>query len=228
MKWRRAKRDPDQVIRHTREVKATELAHGDEALMAAVEAHVAEHLGEVELVWHEIVSLHVHVDVLVVGPTPERPWKTLVTVGMSAAPMLGSGGDPLHAELVMALPPDWPLERPEGGATWPLPTLMFLARLPHAYDTVLWVGHTVPNDDPPRPYAPSTELCGALLAVPVLTPDAFDELEHDDHTISFLAVIPLHAQEMDFKLQHGADALYDRLDAAELSELLDERRPSVV
>lgn len=227
MRWRRAKKDPDQVIRHTKAAEATELARGDEALLRAIETHVGEHIGEVATVWHEIISLYVHVDVLIVEPTSERPVKTLVTVGMSQQPMQGKSG-PLYAELVMALPPDWPIEKPDGGATWPVSLLQFLARLPHEYETVLWNGHTVPNDDPPRPYAASTELCGALIATPLHTTEEFDELEHDGRTISFLSVIPLHGGEMDFKLQHGSDALFDRLDEADVSELLDERRPSAV
>lgn len=196
--------------------------------MRAVEAHVEAHLGEVAVVWHELVSLHVHVDVLIVEPTQERPWRTLVTVGMSQFPMLGEGGETWYAELVMALPPDWAIERPEGGASWPLTLLQFLARLPHQYDTLLWTGHTVPNDDPPQPYAESTSLCGALIAPLLLGPDELATLPHDGHEISFLSVIPLHAAEMDYKLANGTAALYDRLDEAELSELLDERRPSAV
>jgi hypothetical protein len=38
----------------------------------------------------------------------------------------------------------------------------------------------------------------------------------------------VHADEMRLRLDKGTDALYDLLDAAELTEVLDPKRPSVV
>ena len=35
---------------------------------------------------------------------------------------------------------------------------------------------------------------------------------------------PLYREEMDFKLQHGCDLLYEKLDAIGVTELLDLRR----
>jgi len=42
-----------------------------------------------------------------------------------------------------------------------------------------------------------------------------------------LAWLPLHADEMQLKLDKGTDALYDVLDEASLTEILDVDRPSV-
>ena len=52
-------------------------------------------------------------------------------------------------------------------------------------------------------------------------------MPHGDHTVFFLGVYPLYQDEMDLKLAHGAEALTDRLEAAEVTELLDPTRPSV-
>jgi hypothetical protein len=41
-------------------------------------------------------------------------------------------------------------------------------------------------------------------------------------------VIPLYAEEMRFKLDHGAEALCELLDEAGVNELLDPDRPAVV
>lgn len=100
------------------------------------------------------------------------------------------------------------------------------AELPHRFDSVLWVGHTVPNGDPPEPYAAGTALCGAILSAPFLTPETFVELPVGERRVSFLAVVPLHADEMELKLNRGADALFDRLDGADITEALAVSRPS--
>ena len=147
---------------------------------------------------------------------------TLVTSGMSEQPMRSPEGD-RFAELMIVLPPTWP-----DAARWPYTLLQDLARLPHAYETLLWSGHTVPNGDPPEPYAPNTKLCGALIALPVFPGlEGFKTLELGDRTIHFFAVYPLHADEMKLKLDKGLEALYDLLDDANLTEILDRDRPSV-
>ena len=208
-----------RIYRHQEREREFEVADADEALLAVVEEHVEQHIGPVESVFHELISDLVHVDVLQVAPRDERPWWTLVTCGMAARPM----SDSSFAELVMCLPPAWPLDEQQ----WPLPLLQFLARLPHEYETHFAHGHTVPNGDPPEPLAPGTGLCGVIFAPPLLTDDAFATVERAEGDIRILGVIALHADEMEYKLRRGSDALHELLDAAEVSELLDVGRPSV-
>jgi hypothetical protein len=218
------------VFRHE-QAAAPNVSAGDPALVAAIDAHMTEHFGEPAQTWHELVSEYVHVDIHVVEPAADRPAFTLVTSGMSERPMTTPNGDRC-AELMLVLPPTWPaIDSPEfrqPSGHWPYKLLQELARLPHQFGTWLGAGHTVPNGDPPEPYAPGTKLCGALVARPVIAPDGFEELVYDGREIQFFAVLPLHADEMRLKLDKGADALYDLLDAAELTEILDPKRPSVV
>jgi hypothetical protein len=204
---------------------------GDPALVEAVNQHVERYVGTPAQVWHEAVSPYVHVAVHVVEPSDDRPAYTLVTSGMSERPMAGPEGD-RYAELVMVLPPTWPgpdqphFDAPE--AHWPYKLLQDLARLPHEFATRLWSGHTVPNGDPPEPYASNTSLCGALLAPPLIHPDGFARLAVGEREVCFFAVIPLHQDEMELKLDSGLDALYDLLDAARITEILNADRPSVI
>jgi hypothetical protein len=200
-----------------------EISRGDAELGAAVEAHLEQHIGTPDKVFHELISPYVHVDVHIVEPHERRPARTLMTSGMAERPMPAPDDDSRYAELTMILPPDWPeAER------WPFALLQELARLPHEFDTWLWSGHTVPYDDPPRPYTRSTKLCGALLAPPLVGPEGFERFTAGDREISVLGVIPLHADEMQLKLDQGTDALYDLLDEAGVTEILDPQRPSVV
>ena len=201
--------------------------------MAAIEAHIEAHIGPPDMVYHEIVSDLVHLDVHVVEPAEGRPFRTLVTSGMSDLPMsVPSGvGAPSRAELLLCLPPDWPLDTASLADLrryWPVWLLKTMARLPHTYDTWLAPSHTVPNGDPPSPFAPDTLLCGTLISPPVLFGDGLHRLEIGGGiAVSFYAVVPLYREEMALKLDRGFDVLLDRMAAGHLTELLDIRRPNL-
>lgn len=197
-------------------------------LLDAVTAHVERHIGPVEEVFHQVVSLWVHVDILVVAPTEERPCYTLVTCGMAEKPMAAPDDDPAlaYTELVLVLPPDWPLKDAKGG--WPLKLMQDLAELPHRFETWLYCGHTVPNGDPAEPYARGAGFTGVVLATPLLVPDGFDVVQAGDRQVRFQSVLPLYTDEMELKLAQGAEALFDRLGDAGVSEGLEVGRPSVV
>ena len=218
------------IHRHERVVEGTGSV-GDGALIDAITEHIERHLGPVDDVWHQVESPWVHVDVHVVEPTEERPWRMLVTSGMSERPMRILDEDEAgreYAELVMALPRDFHLDPADEDRYWPIRLLTNLAALPHQFDTHLWESHTVPNLESAQPYAPSTELCGALIAPAVGVPAEFRTLRAGEREISFFGVVALHADEMDFKLEHGVAALYELLDRHDVSELLDPGRRSVV
>ncbi len=215
-----------RILHHVDEAPA-EGSAGDVELIEAVSAHVETHLGPEHEVFHQVISQWVHVDILVVAPTEERPCWTLVTCGMAERAMAAPDDDPAltHTELVMVLPPDWPLKESKG--MWPLQLLQDLAEIPHRFETWLHIGHTVPNGDPAQPYARKCPFSGVMLAPTLVTPDGFDVLQFGEREIHFLGVVALYADEMDLKLEYGADELFDRLDAIGATEGLDVRRASV-
>ncbi len=198
-----------------------------------VDRHIAEQIGPVATVFHEVVSDVVHVDIHHVEPSPSRPFHTLVTSGMSDLPMSAPAEAPscTHAELVALLPPSWPLSQDafaDEANYWPLRQLKVLARLPHEYGSWLWFGHTVPNGDPPQPFAPSTKLCCCFLLPSISLGPGFLNLDvPNGPRITFFALIPLYREEMDYKLKSGSDALMDRFDKARVSDIIDSRRPNV-
>jgi Suppressor of fused protein (SUFU) len=198
----------------------------------AIEEHVERHIGPIDGVFHELVSPYVHLDILKVAPREERPWHTFVTCGMSAQAMNVPDPEvPRYAELAISLPPFWPVDEQswrDERHYWPVRLLKTLGRLPHEYDTWLGIGHTIPNGDPPQPYARGTKLCGALIAPPLQWPDGAEALEIEDGPLHFYGVIPLHKDEMQLKLEQGVEALYDPFDEAGISELVDAERPSVL
>lgn len=221
------------VYRHEARSREFELAIGDSENIERVEAHIAEHLGEVDSVWHELISDLVHIDVHWVKPSPERPFHTLITTGMSDRPMSPPEGaeELAYAELMLCLPPDWKLDEQSLSDTtnyWPIQWLKFLARFPHEYETWLFDGHTIPNGDPADPLDPSVDFIGWLLTFPSTTNEAFIRLKiSDEKSIYFLAAIPLLQNEMDFKLKYGTESLLKRFDKAGYNEVLDVHRKDV-
>jgi hypothetical protein len=211
----------------------------DDPIVTAIGEHVTKHIGPVTDAFHERVSDVVPIDLLVVAPDDGRPFVTLVTLGMSALPMRIPMEDPddlaripelRYAELLLCLPPDWPLT-PEAfqdeANYWPLRWLKRLARLPHQMDGWLGLGHTIPNGDPPRPLAPNLPFAGWLIDEPVRLPQEACKLRVADRAINFYAAVPLTAGEMAYKVKHGGPALGQLLDRAKVSEVLEVGRKDV-
>lgn len=223
------------IYRHEDRERDFELALGDSENIEKISDHIEKHIGPVATVFHELISDLVHIDVHIVAPTDERPFYTLVTSGMSDLAMQAPEGheDKRFAELMICLPPDWPMSqeawKQREDAYWPIYMLKYLARFPHEYQTWLWASHTVPNGNPPAPFAANTELCCAMLLPPVTVSEDFYALPIDDEkTIYFLAIIPLTRDEMELKLKRGSEALFDGFEQNRITEILDPARKSVI
>ena len=185
--------------------------------MSAIEQHIQNTFGEFENVFHELVSPDIHVDICVVPPSEERDYYTLVTMGMGAhrmhVPEELAEYKLERAELAIALPKDWKLDEEslkDERWYWPIGLLKVLARLPISGDTWLGFGHTM---DKQSPFAENTTLCGALLVGPqdvvwnggeVCTLPSGEE-------VNFYQVIPLYRNEMEYKMEHDADALLKKM-----------------
>lgn len=218
----------------------TPATEADSAVREQLESHLERFLGPIGSVWHEIVSDLVHLDVYMWRPTAERPMYTLVTGGMSDLPMtvpVEVAGASERAELMICLPPSWPVPADDlaispwddPGAYFPMGSLKQLARLPHDYGTWLGFGHTIPNGDPPEPLSAATDLCGWVLLPPMTVPAEFRELETDSvGRIEIFGVVALHRDEMEHKLAHGVESLFDGFDQAGVNELLDVERSTSI
>ena len=184
--------------------------------MEAVEEHIEQYFGKFENVFHELVSPDIHVDICVVPPSEERDYCTLVTMGMGAHRM--NVPEELaeykleRAELAIALPADWKLDQEsmkDEKWYWPIRLLKSLARLPIASDTWLGFGHTMDNEED---FAENTKLCAAILTGPQGTKDGSEVCTlPGGEEVNFYQVIPLYRDELDYKMEHDADALLDKM-----------------
>lgn len=180
----------------------------------------------------------------------DRTAHTLVTRGMSRRPMNvppevqhGVPENFRYAELGLALPFAWPLDDAslaEPQHSWPLALLARLAQFPFAKGTWLGVGHTVPNDEPPQPYADTTSQCCALIAPLMEVEEGFKQLRvtggrrgadgvyQPGKQVSFYGVVPIYLDELDFLLARGPADLLDRLETERISEEICPDRRSAI
>ncbi len=189
----------------------------------ADDTRISDHLHGVHsgrgFVWHELVSDRVHLDIHVLAPTDDHPFYLVATSGMSARPMavppgMKDAASWQYAELCMLLPPSWTPGQEEfkdERMYWPIRLLKNLARIPHDFSTWLGWGHSIPNGDPAKPYAPGSALCGAILVPPfVLGKELF--VVPGEPPMHLFQVLPVTAKEMQLKLELGIDALLERLE----------------
>ena len=206
--------DPDGETPEDEEAGVPEVYTEEE--MEAVEGHIQQYFGKFENVFHELSSPDIHVDICVVPPSEERDYYTLVTMGMGAHRM--NVPEELaeykleRAELAIALPADWKLDQEsmkDEKWYWPIRLLKVLARLPIASDTWLGFGHTMDNKEN---FAENTKLCAAILTGPQSTEEGGEVCTlPGGEEVNFYQVIPLYEDELDYKLEHDADALLDKM-----------------
>ncbi|MCD8092535.1 MAG: suppressor of fused domain protein [Bacteroides sp.] len=199
----------------------------EEEELDALETHVEKFFGHSDNIFHEIASPDIHVDIYIIEPTPEKNYYTLITTGMGArrmnVPEELSEYKLERAEVMVCLPADWDIYGQGEENYWPLRWLKILARLPIEQDTWLGWGHTVPNGGP---FADNTKLSCVLLINPEDVEEGASVCQlPNGEEVNFYQMIPLYEEEMNFKLEHGAEVLLDRMD--EVGVVVDINRKNV-
>jgi hypothetical protein len=209
----------------------------DERLYDLVETALTDALGPAPNVFHEIISDVVHLDLVPFAPTAERDFWVVSTLGMSFREMSVPAGIPdawfwKRAELMVALPADWPGFGPDrnivGGDTFfhPLSILKQTARYPHLADTALAPMHTLEFGEP---LGPDTSMTAVLIWWPDFLPDeAVTVVVGPDAVVNLLIVIPIYGIEREYAETYGSEALYELLKAAGANRLYDLGRDPVV
>ncbi len=188
-----------------------------EAELLAVKAHIRDYYGPYQVIEQSMDELAYAVDILLIEPTEERPFYTMMTLGMGAHRMMVP--EPLRpskldrAELLICLPPEWPVTEMDDEWHWPVNWLKTLAYLPLKEEGWLGWGHTVPGEEA---FSAETQQCAVILCDPCAVPReaALCPLP-DGNEINFYQLIPLYEEELHYKLEHGAEALFDRFGAVD-------------
>jgi len=206
----------------------------------AFQQHVERYIGKIATTFHEQKSDFMHVDVHVIAPTSQRNYFTCVTSGMSDLPMDSPNGCPRYAELLICLPPNWPMTKEDfvksKDAYWPILWLKQAARYPYQANTYLSIDHSLPNGDPPEPLGGNTEMAGMIIGPPFFFDEELFMLRVDDEKkICFLQLFPIYEKEMEYKIKYGAEKFWHNIfeacdgDLAAIAELMiDPRRKCFV
>ncbi|YAL82664.1 suppressor of fused domain protein [Dermacoccaceae bacterium W4C1] len=202
------------------------------ARRTAYVAHLRSFLGPEIQVLSEKVSIGINLDLYVFPVTPERPFVTLVTFGMSDLPSPDLG---LLSELLIAVPAGWPGIDPLDGELlkdpanfWPINLLKDVARIPAVSGKSVTWGHSI-ADVEGELFRAAPQFAGSVIGPPAGLPPQLMVAETPDGTVETLAVIPITAPEMEYKvsLPGGGDSLIDRFFDAGVSVVVAPDRQDV-
>jgi hypothetical protein len=232
----------EPVQTQTKRVRKSPATNGSEtsvtggADQAALQAHIKAHLGKISTIYPETEKTNSDlppIALYLIAPTRRRPYYTLITAGMSSLPLHtpDDSSEAQYAELLMCLPTEWsfsPEALQDEANAWPLHWLKAVAQLPHSTKSWLGWGHTLAVGEGLSLAAPNTLFSALLLLSPVLPSEDFQELYiNEQKTINFWSLIPLYAEEMNYKLDYGLERLVTRFDEQCISELLDPKRANL-
>lgn len=197
------------------------------------EKFIIDNYGEFKEIMHEIVSPDIHLDIIVVPPTKEHNYYKLITMGMGAykmkTPQRLARYRLQRAELVMYLPADWNIKSNIEEDFWPIRYLKAMARLPVTNNSWLGFGHTMSLNNEGDTYADNTKFC-SLLLVTALDKE-YQKLEcklSSGKKINFYQLFPLYAEELEYKLQNGANELLDLVDDEDIIPIINIKEKIIV
>jgi hypothetical protein len=210
---------------------------GENSLMHSAYAHemicnhIEKYIGPIDHVFKEIVSDELSIDILIVAPTPNRNFYTLITSGMSEFPMTVPEGaeEYQYTELMICLPPTWKLsdeDFQDERNYWPIRALKTMARFPHEYQTWLYMGHTLANGNPAQAYSEDVGFKGMFVWVPDIEDKAgFFNLEMtDEKVVHFYTLVPLYEEELDYKIKNDEGGLLNKLNKIGVTDVVDPSR----
>jgi hypothetical protein len=199
--------------------------------------HIEKHIGPIHTTFQEILSDDLQIDVHHVKSSLFRRFEVVVTTGMSAKPMSvpAESKESRFAEVLAILPKGWPLKKPafdDEKNYWPIRLLKTLARHVHHANTWFGLGHTHANgasEADTKPYADGTQLCAVMLLPPASLGEAAWTLKRSNgEEVFFWSAVPLHMDELKFKMARGVDPLLELFDKNGVSDRIDPLRQSAV
>lgn len=213
--------DLDQILAQDGKYLPRYTQEQRDAVMAHIEKYFSD--GRGFLIEDDCNKL-MNVDFFVSEPTENRDFYTIVTVGMGAmlmnVPRMYATMIPSRTELMICLPKEWKLKSRSRRWNWPLKYMENIARIPIIEDSWFALGHIIPVH---QNLADNTKQSGFLLLEPQENvPESFKTELGDGTEVSFLQMIPLYEEEMDYESQFGFDALLDRM--ADVSHIVDPGR----
>ena len=184
----------------------------------AVTNHIEKHLAPIDSVLYSEDSDGLHVELCVVPASRKHNHRsmTIVTRGMGAYKMRTNEGlideELQRAELAISLPYTWEIDEEALGEprwNWPCQLLEWLAKLPIRNEKPLGFAHTVNLNN----YVSDNALFTAVILVGIQECDEEGQVcvLPDGQPVNFYQVIPIYKEELDYCLECGIDAFFEKL-----------------
>jgi hypothetical protein len=184
------------------------------------------------IVLDEVESELIVSNVYLIKANDKRPYHILLSCGMSALPMSvpKSIESSKFVEVVMLLPKEWifsPESFDDEKYYWPVRIIKEISRLPHKNKTWLGINHTYSAEDRPD-FAPGIGLNSVILTKSKILLNDFTNIETEDNAVvQIYSLIPLYAEELEYKRKNGAQALLELLEKSNVTEVVNIGRQNV-
>lgn len=193
------------------------------------ERFITEQFGDYDQVLHEMVSPDIHLDIVMIPPTPQEDYYKLITMGVGAYPMNVpkelKDRELERFELVMYLPSDWKMDSDKEEDYWPIRVCKMLGRLPLQENSWLGFGHSMSFDAECTPFAENTGFCSIVLVNAMnKNHEPCDLYMEKKGKINFYQLFPLYKEELAYKQEYGLEALMDLFSVEDLSLVFNIKR----
>jgi tetratricopeptide (TPR) repeat protein len=218
-----------------------------EAERKKINDHIITNFGEPLTIIHDQGSGIVHKDIYIIPPDESRDFGLLITSGMSERPMNAPPDSWMlwgieippdkrnifschYAELVIKLPPNWPLPNPgerlkDDEYLWPIAELHYLINYVYKNNEWFWGGHTMSNRNNFLTFSDHTKLAGWVFILPPNLPAEFNVLKiNDSKAIYFLQLIPAYIEEIKYAISHGTENLIEKFIRYDIPDYIDVTR----
>ena len=159
--------------------------------------------------------------------TKTSPVTVIVTNGLSnyKMPVPKSEAGLEYTELFFCLPSYWTwqdLDNPN--SNWIFNWIQRLTKYVIEKESWFGHGHTMPAGSDMKPLSDTMKQNHFILINPLLLQEEMSPLEFEDKDVHFLAIVPIFADEMDYKQGKGTLKFLRRLINKGVSEKLDDYR----
>ena len=185
---------------------------------------IEENFGKVEEIY-EVGYGNFSLDVAQINPTKEKPYYTIITLGMGEHKMYNQNNENFSSfvELMISLPPDWSLD--DKNYTWAIDELMHLAYIPFTFYFSYEWGHLENNFEP---FSSNTKLSAVTLLYPEMKKENSGLLKLENRNLQFYQIVPLYDEEYTFALKNGMKNLLLLDVEKKISFVIDMNREKVL
>ena len=185
---------------------------------------IEENFGKVEEIY-EVGYGNFSLDVAQINPTKEKPYYTIITLGMGEHKMYNQNNENFSsfAELMISLPPDWNFD--DKNYTWAIDELMHLAYIPFTFYFSYEWGHLENNFEP---FSSNTKLSAVTLLYPEMKKENSGLLKLENRNLQFYQIVPLYDEEYTFALKNGMKNLLLLDVEKKISFVIDMNREKVL